>query len=1324
MKFIKYLDMPHLDKLLVRVDEAVQNSHQILQNKGIRFESICKTFLENDVQYNSIFKKIEKTKPGAMGIDLIATEHNGAKTGIQCKHVESLTAKQLDIFFGHSPDYDNLLLMTTANNLSEPLLKLLIKNKIQIIQSMTLDRINWNNYPKIKHKITKPRKLNRFQKLAHDDVVEGFKKNNRGKLIMACGTGKTFTSLKIAESMYPTGIILYLVPSIQLIKQTMYEWALHKSIKQKQIGVCSDSQAGITHDDDVGTYVIDGKPTTDITKICKQLDQKHDGMTVVFCTYQSINIIKNIKFDLTISDEAHRTASLLNKKDPSPFLQVHFDPNDGPKYITTKKRLYMTATRKIFHEHDKVRARGKDLQALSMDDSLFGTDFHNLAFKKAVENGLLLDYRVIVLGIREDKYADNTIIENKSIYAAMYDALNDPSNIQYITGLGFEDNPDKVINDISSLQHGIAFCGNIKQSKAFAEDFAAVARQLKNKNGITINTKHVDGKMNAQIRHESLQWLENNNLRTCNILSNARCLGEGVDVPALDCVIFNSPKQSEVDVVQCVGRVMRKPYGTKPGKSGYVIVPIIIPKKEDVTPQDILKGGRYKTVLDVLRALSSHDSEFNIVGKVLFALPPPTSDPPIVDPNPHKLCEHGAISNSCTICNSIILKQDLAPIMIKSISGAHIWRDFGRRAAESASQLRADIVPYQNKPEFITYVNALKKVINNSVDKNDATKLLVQHILTKTIFDRLFRGHSDAISVNLEMIVSKLEEYGLKSHLEKFNEEYKIISRDIDNLKSDKIRQEMIRTLYNEFFAIAFPDDAKELGVVYTPVQIVDFMLKSVNDILKKSFNKNLSDDGITILDPFTGMGTFITRLLNDDMNLLIKKNKYKKYKNEIIACEKMLTAYRIASVNTALSYNNIQFDGLIFTDTFGIHYMQKNIDSNYFHANDNRRNNLNQQKIKVIISNPPYGTKKKKHVHDHMKKRISDTYRKENGDNKKDTLNDSYVHAFRWASDFLDDDYGVIAYVSNGSWLKSPAARGIRRSFSKEFDMIYVYDLRGHATIGSGDVRRKEGDGVFGEGTKLPITITFLIKINKSNKTKIYYKDIGDYLSKNKKLQQLEKEISLDNVTWNEVTQDEYGDWLDHRKPFPKTFVSLDDIFELQTFGILTGSDLNKYGDSLEDAKIKAKKFINYIDETKIRKVLHRHNKIKWVCCDKTMLDRIGDFYNVFPKPNSKNKLIVFTGIGAQKFMVGKTDIIIDYQYYRNTKYYPLYSYESGYRSSNLKESIKPKFGSMPDEEIFDYVYDVLSSKKYQQEWGKTCTKETPKIPVPKPYATLYANL
>ena len=1318
--------MPHLDKLLLKIDDAVKKSKEPKQRKGIRFEIVCKTFLENDTQYKDIYKNVELTTPGTVGIDLVAIEYNGSRVGIQCKHEKTLTAKQLDTFFGQRPDYDHLLLMTTANTISEPILQLLIKNKIQIIQPMTLDRLDWSNYPTKKPHISKNRKLNTFQQVAHDDVVKGFQSHDRGKLIMACGTGKTFTSLKIAESMFPNGKILYLVPSIQLIKQTMYEWSAHKSSPQKQIGVCSDASAGVGNDDDVGTYVIDGRPTTDINKIHERLNEKHVGMTVVFCTYHSIKIIKNIKFDLTICDEAHRTASLLDKHDPSPFVIAHFDPKDNANYVTTNKRLYMTATRKIFHENVKTRASEKNLEAISMNDELFGIDFHNLSFKKAVENGLLLDYRVIVLGVREGECKDTSEIETSSIYSAMYQALNNPGEIQYITGLGFEDSSEKVIKDIGSIQHGIAFCGNIKQSKKFTNDFANISNQLKDDNkGIIINTQHVDGKMHAQHRHELLHWLEDNDPNTCNILSNARCLGEGVDIPALDCIIFNSPKKSEVDVVQCVGRVMRKPFGTKPGKAGYVIVPVIIPQKEHVTPQDILKGGKYKTVLDVLRALSSHDSEFNIVGKVLFALPPIESDDP-KETSEIKLCKHGNVPKFCKKCNSIIIKQDLAPIMIKSISGAQIWRDFGRRAAERAIQLSADISPYANKPEFTVYVNALKKAINDSVDKNDAIKLLVQHILTKTIFDRLFSGHSDAISANLEEIVSKLEQYGLSSKLEEFNTEYETLSRDIDNLKSDKIRQDMIRTLYNEFFTIAFPDDAKELGVVYTPIQIVDFMLKSVNEILQKSFNKKLSDKGITILDPFTGMGTFITRLLNNDMNLLSKNNKYDKYRNEIMACEKMLTAYRIASVNTALSYDGIQFDGLIFADTFEILRNNDSLNSNLFFANDAKRNQLNKQNIKVIISNPPYGIKKKKHINTHLKKRINDTYRSQNDKNKTDTLNDSYIHAFRWASDFLDKDFGIIAFVSNGQWLKAPTSRGVRRSFYNEFDIIYVYDLRGHASIGSGIIRKKEGGGVFSEGTRVPITITFLIKTkNHSKHPTIYYKNIGDYLSTIDKLNQIDDEGSINNIRWSKLTQDKYGDWLNHRKTFPETFVSLDDIFKVKTLGILTGNDDEVYGKTLTIAKQKAMKLIkSTIHENNVHKILRRKNDVKFLYYDENIIFRTRNFKMFFPTPHTKNNLIVFPGIGAQKFIVDMVDMIVDYQYYRNTRCYPLYSYKYKSKSSNIDEKIRNKFGNISDEDIFKYVYDVLSSNKYQKEWGDTCTREIPKIPVPKPNSTYITKI
>ena len=552
---------------------------------GRKFEQLMVEFFKNDKQYER-FKEVrlwDKSKD--LGIDIIAYDRFGEPYAIQCKCYAN------DAKLHYDGNVTNLWTESEAQNIKNRLIvttgiptanlvKQCAKTGVSIIRRTDLEasKINWNVNPK---KITQnaTNKLYPHQKVAYNETIQGFQKEPRGQIIMACGTGKTLTSLRIAEKVAGRNkTVLYLVPSISLIKQTYSEWAENSDIPQQTIVVCSDKTAGNPEDipiSDLATGTVTTSPSK-LKNSFAQLKQDKESMRVVFSTYQSANVVQeafqDMTFDLIVFDEAHRTAGREKKT----FTLAHDDRN-----INAKKRLYMTATPRIY-ERD-----GEDV--FSMDNKeIFGPVFHRLRFSTAIEKNILSDYQVVGFAIdaeeEDKKNADAGIeskikIEEECKLASVYGAIRQQD----------ENMPPNLLNRI------LVFHNKIPNSRRFKKTFKKIV-EIENKRGNTttqVETKHVDGRDRAKDRMETINWLKDTPKSNVHVLSNVRCLSEGVDVPSLDAVVFYEPRQSVVDVVQAVGRVMRK-HDDK--KMGYVIVPIVVSKKRIHSHQRVqIKGEQVDT---------------------------------------------------------------------------------------------------------------------------------------------------------------------------------------------------------------------------------------------------------------------------------------------------------------------------------------------------------------------------------------------------------------------------------------------------------------------------------------------------------------------------------------------------------------------------------------------------------------------------------------------------------------------------------------------------------------------------------------------------------
>lgn len=1207
------------------------------RDKGDRFERLMQAYLQTDPIYTSQLKKIWLWKdfPGKndfggkdTGIDLVAITHEGDYWAIQCKCYQvdaTIDKPSVDTFLstssrefindnGQTTRFAHRYWISTTNHWG-PNAEEAIRNQNPPVNRINLyhlqeAKVDWDKLDQGLsgvHSRTPQKDLKPHQSTALNNAHEYFKKSDRGKLIMACGTGKTFTSLRIAEhETKGKGFILFLVPSIALIGQALSEWSSDAKEPINAICICSDpaiTRKKSKNDDTDNFSVVDlALPaSTDVKSIVKQLktarSSKHKGMTVVFSTYQSIEVISKAQkeflktdaasalFDLIICDEAHRTTGVtLSQEDSSDFVKVHDN-----KFIQAKKRLYMTATPRLFSDDAKSRAAQADAVLCSMDDPvLYGEEIYRIGFGEAVSHDLLSDYKVLILTLNENDIppAVQKIISNNENEINTDDASKLIGCINALSKQILGDEGIIKATDPKPMRRAVAFCPTIAGSKSITASFNTTTESYinslpseKKEQMVSVSSRHIDGTMSAPERDVLLGWLKSTNTDSneCRVLTNVRCLSEGVDVPSLDSVMFLSARNSQVDVVQSVGRVMRK----APGKNyGYIIIPVIVPANIEAD-KALDDNERYKVVWTVLNALRAHDDRFNAtVNKIELNKKKPdqiiigTPGVSFDNGNPVDKDADSQNTTNADLSRQLYLQfEQLQGVvfarMVQKVGTRGYWEQWAKNVAEIAERQIDRINRLikegdKHKKVFADFLSGLQKNINPSITQAEAVEMLSQHIITKPVFEALFKDYSfvknNPISQSMQTMLDLLEAQAIEKDtavLDKFYESVRMRASDIDNADG---KQRIIIELYDKFFKTAFPKMVEKLGIVYTPVEVVDFIIYSVNDVLKKEFDRSLSDENIHILDPFTGTGTFITRLLQS--GLIDKKDLPRKYKKEIYANEIVLLAYYIAAVNIENAYHDIMgdkdykaFDGICLTDTFQLGESEdgEKLFSEMFPHNSERVMNQKKAPLRVIMGNPPYSVGQKSandnaqnQKYEKLDARIANTYAKATNANLKNSLYDSYIKAFRWSTDRLDPKHGgIVCFVSNAGWIDGNAHDGLRKCFEQEFSSIYVFNLRGNART-QGELRRKEAGNVFGGGSRTPISITLLVKkpAKENKKATIHYHDIGDYLSREEKLSFISRFASITNPKMNlEILHpnDRY-DWLNLRGNVFENYLQIGD--------------------------------------------------------------------------------------------------------------------------------------------------------------------------------------
>lgn len=1416
------------DSLVQQINELAETQ----RDRGTYFEYLARAYFQNEPTYQNEFKNIwmladvpeEYGIPKTdIGVDLVAETFTGELVAIQAKFYDRAIQKSnIDSFLSElGKDYYKSGIIVASTDKWGKNAEKALSDRSDVVRIGLSDlrnsRIDWDkfSFERPDEVTVKAKKKPRYyQKEVIEKALAYFKENDRGQLIMAPGTGKTFTSLKVAEAMAKESdkeqyVVLYLVPSIQLLTQTLRGWNNDTDMTMSSMAVTSDrnaSRSSVKQDEsniqikasDIG-YPATTSPEKVLNNYRELMGKPKKELLVVFGTYQSIDVLGKAQkegfpeFDLIIADEAHRTtgAKALGEEDSS-FTKVHSNSN-----VKGYKRLYQTATPKLYGTEARKKAESNSILISSMDDeNLYGKVFYRLGFGDAISHDILTDYKLMVLAV------DETVVQKD-----MQKSLSDPENGLNIDDIGRiigvwngmikrESFTDKVSGE--PMKRAIAFSRTIKDSQRLSEQFENVVNDyLDSDKGYSVNVRHVDGSMNALQKNEALDWLASDDIPedSARILSNVRFLTEGIDVPNLDAIVFLSPRKSQVDIVQAVGRIIRKSEGKE---YGYIILPIVVPAGE--TPETILDNNKsYDVVWQVLNALRSVDERFEATINKLELNKKKPKNIQVIGvgdaPDDPTLHANGDYEEQPFKPYQTELELEWEAVegaiygkIVQKVGDRRYLEDWSKDVAEIARRhiQGIEIILEQNqesKVAFDKFLCSLQHNINESIDQDQAIEMLAQHLITLPIFDTLFGEYSfvknNPVSSAMEQIIEELSQYGFEKEqkeLQPFYDSVRLRAEGIDNAQA---KQKIIITLYDKFFSTGFKSTTERLGIVFTPVEVVDFIVKSVDVVLRKHFNKSLASENVHILDPFTGTGTFITQTLHYlkslmDSGEITFEDILRKYTQELHANEIVLLSYYIAAINIEAVFDEINgdesytpFEGIVLTDTFESTETEDTLDDSFFGTNDKRLKRQQEKPITAITGNPPYSIGQNSQndnnqniSYPRLDKRLAETYVSKSTAGLTKGLYDSYVKAFRWASDRLTNQ-GVIGFVTNGGYLNSNSTDGLRAGLYEDFNHLYIFNMRGNA-LGLGEIRKKEGGNVFGAGTRTSVAVSILVK-DDSDSHELHYYDIGDYLSQKDKLEIIEDFTDISSIDWATILPDENNDWLNQRDPNYQKYASLagesTSVFNNNSMGILTSRDAWVYGYSKEKVAQNTERLVqNYNNELKrlknipvnerkdllnrksnhinwsrklerfavndielefhqshLKLSLYRPFTKKWVYHDKALNEEARLYYNKF---GQNNLVINTTGRGATRdFSPLVVDCIPSNDFMEKGQGFMRYDNEVDETSlfqnnDNLNQEFADKLGLNLDD-TFSYVYGLLNSKEYQEKYTNDLKKDLARIPI-----------
>ena len=1033
-------------------------------------------------------------------------------------------------------------------------------------------------------------------------------KNYHGRIIMACGTGKTLVGIHGAERTADADRpVIVCVPSIALLHQTVRAWRDELGRAMLPISVCSADDTAKGRPERADWNVI-SRSTTSPAEIARRTAAALKGgrMPVIFTTYHSLERVANAQnsnhgghgpvptASLLIADEAHRTAGVTTAATTfeKGFRRIH-ERRPGHA-VETERKLFMTATPRVWSDKENSTKLEQQLVYSMDDESLYGPLLHTLSYTKAVDLGLVADTKLLILAYDPDSVARDAGLQ-KLMDGNRKDggiAIDDLTKIIGIwrASQGVDDPPPGE-ERIPPLSKMLLFTNKIKRSKAVTDVFAKLGEALGNGHDIDkaildiergrVHTEHVDGTTAPTVRNTALENLAAGAPGNARILTNVKVLGEGVDVPELEGVVFYDPRTSTTDMVQAIGRVSRKPPGAP--KTAYVVVALVLKLSEN-RDTALRNSPDWKTLYQTVATLRSIDEAF--VSQIECAVVEaqvsnkrkrrgrgggggPDDEPPLTG-GIEGIRIRGANPDLTTA-----IRRQIGPAVVKTCGSKLYWDSWGRSIAESYRAVKTRLKGLYETSEKTRQAvdwatDTFRRAIHSGIDTPQTIRMLAQHQISDRVFRALFgdryieAGRTPAARA-LQAATEALNGTGLGNETKALEDLYGKIEARVEYIETDDARQHLLRDLYDTFFRHAFDDrkadataddseiTAADRGIAYTPLELVDWLLDEADRTLREIAPKGseerrmgLAAPKVSVVDGFSGTGTFIARLIGtrdrgkshwlpDD----VVRRKWAA--NEFHANEIELLPHMIGVANIENEYQYrtgapASFTGGVLTDTFEETsrrdlLSQQEDDAPNGGAVENHQRRYAQQTdiIEVFVGNPPWNVFQGKGGNrENIVARVTDTYATESKQTLKQSNYNDYKLAIRWATDRIKKDtgYGVIAVVTDGGWIEAIASDGFRKCLVDDATSIRIVNLKGNANTGGAEWKR-QGDKIFGQASKSPTALVVIaIGLNAKNAAKIRYAEVGDGWSRAAKLEWL-SELTRNSPDWIDITPNAKSEWL-----------------------------------------------------------------------------------------------------------------------------------------------------------------------------------------------------
>lgn len=1399
------------------------SSPTLAREKGDLLELATKLYFERDRQVEEVFSWAEYAARHGFtiqdtGIDLVAIQGDEA-WAIQCKNWErELDWGHLGSFVGSLSQKDlpfkgGYLVAQSLTTRAERTLNTLEKPVILLPAAEILER-----YEALAQKLLKGEReallppikktLRPYQLQAIEALLKGFETHTRGKLLMPPGTGKTLVSLRFTEKLFqerlqnpsPTDshlppLVLFLCPSIALLDQTIKVWLREKQVPLQIAAVVSDKTVG--KDEELNQRSLLSFPaTTDPAELRTRFTFRPGRLHVIFSTYQSLEVVMEAQaqgfpaFDLVICDEAHRTAGISDRRGDEAeggFRLVH----DEEK-LRAYRRLYMTATPRVFDASPDKRRQVEEQEMVKIydmsDETLFGPTFYEYTFRQAIEEGYLVPYRIVIMVLDQKQVQEKLYAYLNSDQALSVDLATQLVGLAHLIRGEVKDEEERPLPH--PVKSGIVFVSRVQKSQKLEREFRRVYEEFFGE-APRARLLHIDGQMSAFEKRRRLDWLREASLQEPHFLSNAKVLTEGIDVPSLDAVAFLDPKDSVVDIIQALGRVVRK----AEGKSyGLIFLPLLVNSQASIDRQ--FEQSSYKALWQVLGAIASLDKTFMVRMRafLLREKDRPATDEPA-------LTIHRTVWIQPELFQEVRQHLKLRIVRSYGLESKAFLSDWARETATLAQTLHThlDTALQQDsefQQQFQHLLAALQTTLHQQIAPTDARSFIVQYLLTRPIFQALFhRSETPSHSplALLDKIFLSFQKF-LQNNLQPLEEFYKNVSLKAQSLTSETERQDFLRYLYTNFFSIAFRDTVEEMGIAYTPPPLVEFILDFGDYLCRKHWGKSWKEPGLALWEPFAGTGTFLALAME---RIPPHHLSQKLQQAEIWATEKLLLPFLILVTNLE---DRLQhrlsaphpFQTALWADTFQLmeHFYQKStptLPGLFPQEIQTQFERFLQTPIHFILSNPPWRAGRENEnlgrqnlTYPHLRRRIETTYAhqaKNLGATLVNSLYDTYIQAIRMASDRIQE--GLIAFVLNNGWLTGLAARGLRKCLQEEFSEIYLYDLKGDART-RGEEWKKQGDKIFESQSRAGVCLAFFVKKapKESPQARIYYTAVPDYASREEKFNALQKAAQNPaSIPWQTLHPNPTADWLMQGDPSFKTLIKLGDkknpqeltVFEIYSRGATTCRDNYAYNFSREELEKHMSRLIDHFNQHLVRvrkREITRDNlesqiekdprKIKWdsllknrlftvkafqkfdpqkvrlayyrpfvpiwMYSDTIFISHLGFLPSFFPAPDSPNVAIVVTAVGKGGiFDAAVVDRIVDLHYFSaQNQLFPLYYYDKdGQRRENITDGAVAYFrrelgdGGIGREDIFYYVFGVLSTPGYVARYRENLVMELPRVPV-----------